>query len=213
MKKYYLKIVFLIILFVLPISAKAECSYSQKVRLQKLAGSVNFSYRYTESQYQVTFQVVVSNLTSEIYMVDQSTGRYYYSDNKDFTINGYGDGKTIRYDFYAKDKDCSTTTIFSSYLTLPSYNPYYTSEICKGVEEFKFCQKWLKHSMSYREFYDEVMSYKNKTEEIPKVIKPKEEFKWDKVILFWSKYYIYILLTIIIGGTIILYRHDKKTDL
>ncbi|MCI9233258.1 MAG: hypothetical protein HFH08_01520 [Bacilli bacterium] len=213
MKKYYLRIVFLIVLFIAPITVKAECNYKDRVRLQKLAGNVNFGYRYQETKYSVTFEIIVSNLTNEIYMIDRSTGKYHYSNNEDFTLTNYQSGDTIRFDFYAKDASCTDEKLFTNYVTLPTYNPYYSSDICKGIENFELCQKWLKHSMTYKEFYDGVTKYLNKQEIIPEPAKPEEEFNWDAIIEFWADYYLYILLTIIIVGGIILYFHDKKSDL
>ena len=213
MKKYYLRIVFLVVLFAIPFGAKADCNYNDKVRLQKLAGNVSFGYRYNETKYSVVFEITVSNLTNEIYMIDRSTGRYYYSNNQDFTLENYQSGKTIQFDFYARNASCTDEKLFTNYVTLPTYNPYYSSDICKGIENFEFCQKWLKHSMTYKEFYDGVTKFLNKAEVKPEPIEPEEEFNWDAVIEFWTNYYIYILLTIIIGGGIILYLHDRKSDL
>lgn len=215
MKKYYFKIVFLMVLCAIPLTAKAECSYGEKVRLQKLAGNVNFAYRYKDTAYSVVFEMTVSNLTNEIYMVDRLTGKSYYSNNKDFKISNYQSGSLIRYDFYAKDSSCTEDVLFSNYVTLPTYNPYYGSELCEKIEEFKLCQKWLKHGMTYKEFYTGVTQYLNKKEEEPgiKPETPKEEFDWEPVIQFWADYYLYILLGIIIVGGVILYLHDKKTDL
>lgn len=213
MKKYYLRIVFLVVLFAIPLIAKADCSYNDKVRLQKLAGNVSFGYRYNETKYSVIFEITVSNLTSEIYMVDRSTGRYHYSNNEDFKLENYQPGETIRFDFYARDANCTSEKLFTNYVTLPTYNPYYSSDICKGIEDFEFCQKWLKHSMTYKEFYEGVTNYLNKAEVKPEPVESEEEFNWDAIIEFWAKYYIYILVTIIIGGGIILYLHDRKSDL
>lgn len=214
MKRYYLGIVFLIVLFAIPFSAKAECSYSDKVRLQKLAGNVNFGYRYKETQYTITFDVTVSNLTNSIYMVEYSSGKRYYANNQDFTISGYQPGRTIRFDFYAKDSSCIEGIIFTNYVTLPSYNPYYNSDVCKGIEDFKLCQKWLKHNMTYQEFYTGVMNYKNSQAEKPKEEeKNKNSFDWEVIVKFWSKYYIFILLGIIVTCGIVIYQYDKKSNL
>lgn len=217
MKKYYLGIVLFIVLFTVPFHAKAECSYKDIVRLKKLAGNVSFSYRYIETKNNVNFEVTVSNLTSEIYMIDRSFGKYYYSNNEDFTIKGYFPGKTVRFDFYAKDSTCTDKKLFTNYITFPFYNNYHESYICKDIPEFELCQKWLKHDMTYQEFYDSVTKYLNKTEVVPeKPNQEKEEFDWEKVIQFWADYYLYILLTIIIVGGLILliYEiHERKSDL
>lgn len=215
LKKYYFCIVFLILLFAVPFYVKADCTYNEKVRLQKLAGNVNFSYHYTETEHSIIFNITVSNLTSELYMIDQTTKKTYYANNEDFVIEGYTPGSTVQFDFYVRDSSCETKSIFTNYVTLPSYNPYYKNEICKGIEEYKFCQKWLKHNMTYKEFYNNVLNYK--TKEIEKVKeeekKVKEEFDWAIVIDFWAKYYVYILLAIIIIGGVTLYLYDKNTDL
>lgn len=213
MRKYYLKIVFFVVLFTIPLSVKADCSYKDKVRLQKMAGNVSFGYRYNETKYSVIFEITVSNLTNEIYMIDRSTGRYYYANNEDFTLNNYQPGETIRFDFYARDASCTKEKLFTNYVTLPAYNPYYTSDVCKGIEDFELCQKWLKHNMTYKEFYDGVTKYLNVQEIKQEPVKSKEEFDWEGVIEFWANYYLYILLTIIIVGGVILYLHDKKSDL
>lgn len=213
MKKYYLGIVFLVVLFAAPFHVKADCSYNDRVRLQKLAGNVSFGYRYNETKYSVIFEITVSNLTNEIYMIDRSTGRYHYSNNQDFKLENYQPGETIQFDFYARNTGCTSEKLFTNYVTLPTYNPYYSSDICKGIEDFELCQKWLKHSMTYKEFYEGVTKFLNKTEIKPEPIEPEEEFNWDAIIEFWANYYIYILLTIIIGGGIILYLHDRKSDL
>lgn len=215
MRKYYLGIVFLIVLFAVPLHAHA-CSYTEKVRLKKLASNVNFSYRYTEVEDTVSFQITVSNLTSDIYMVDTSTGQAYYSNNEDFVISGYHSGQQVKFSFYAKDSNCLEGTILNNYVTLPTYNIYYKEAICNGVEDYKLCQKWLKHNMSYSEFYDGVYQYRNKVTEKEKELekqKEKQTINYEKIIDIWSKYYVFILGAIIIIGGIILYRYDKKTDL
>lgn len=213
MKKNYMFLMFTIIMFVLPMVANAECSYSEKVRLQKLAGNVSFSYNYIETDSGVTFDVIVSNLTNELYMVDYSTGQTYYSNNEDFVIRGYDHGKSIRFDFYVKDKTCSETSIFSNYVTLPSYNYYYKKEICEGLEDYKLCQKWVKINMTYEQFKEEIKKYKNKnniTQDEQTLI---DSFNWDIVVEFWAKYYIYILVGIIALCGVTMYIYDKKSEL
>lgn len=212
MKKYSL-VVFLIALFTFPIRVNAVCSYKDQVRLQKIAGNVTFSYRYIESKYNVQFQITVSNLTSELYMIDTSTMKTYFSDNQDFVIDGYESGKTIRFDFYAKDSGCTPNRLFSSYVTLPSYNPYHTNRLCEGIEDFTLCQKWLKNQMTYKEFYEGIMNYKKETVIEPPAEEKKEEFDWEIVVQFWADYYIYILVAVIIISIYGMYRYDKKTDL
>ncbi len=216
MKKYYLKILFLIVLFTFPLKVKADCSNIEKVRLQKLAGNVNFSYRYKESSYgTIVFGITVSNLTSELYMIDHSSGKRYYSDNQDFTISDYKPGKTIQFDFYEKSGSCIQDVVFTNYVTLPYYNTYYNSRICQDVQEFKLCQKWLKTRISYKKLYEEITKYKTKKliEQEEKNVEEVKKTNYEKIVEFWAKYYIYILLTIIIICSGLRYYLDKKTDL
>ena len=212
MKKYYFVIVFLLVLFVIPFRVKAACSYSDKVKFQKIAGNVNFSYNYVDTQYSVIFNITVSNLKNDIYMVDTSTGRTYYSNNEDFIIEGYKPGDTIRFDFYIKDSSCMSQTIFSNYVTLPSYNRFYKNTLCEGIENFDYCQKWFKHNMTYKEFYEGIIAYKN--QRTSQVEIPEEKKEWDILIIeFWGKYYLFILLGIIAICMIIMYFYDRKNTL
>lgn len=214
MKKYYLGIVFLLVLFIAPIKGKAYCTYSEKIRLKKLASNVSFSYRSVENiGGTITFQVTVSNLQDELYMIDKSSGRTYYSNNQDFIIDGYLPGKTIEYEFYDRSGQCIEGVIFTNYVTFPFYNSYYNSRLCEQAQEFRLCQKWLKHKMSYRDLADEINKYKEtKKEEIVKQEEPKEP-DYEKIVDFWAKYYIYILVGIIAVCISIMWYLDKKTDL
>lgn len=214
MKKYYLKIVFLLVLFAIPWNVNAACSYNERVRLQNLVHHVDFNYQYNETQYALTFDITVANLTNEIYMIDRSTGKRYDSNNQDFVISGYTPGQTIYFDFYAKNSECFTKSIFINHVVLPSYNGYYKDPLCKGKEYLKVCQKWLKHNMSYKEFRTSVLNFKDPVQEEKEAKKEeKEEIDWETVIAFWADYYLYILLAIIIIGILVMYFYDKKSDI
>ena len=103
-------------------------------------------------------------------------------------------------------------TIFSNYVTLPSYNRFYKNTLCEGIENFDYCQKWFKHNMTYKEFYEGIIAYKN--QRTSQVEIPEEKKEWDILIIeFWGKYYLFILLGIIAICMIIMYFYDRKNTL
>lgn len=213
MKRYYFVII-AFCLFFLPGVVEAKCNYADKVRLQKLAGNVLFSYDYHENDYAVTFDVTVSNLTPDLYMVDVSTGKTYRFNNQDIVISGYRSGATIQFNFYAVDAECANEkeAVFTNYVTLPNFNPFYREQICEGINDYKLCQKWMKMDISYTEFYKLVYQYKQKQsssvieeEEVEEEVSLGEQFFY-----FWEKYYIYILGIVLIGCLLGFYLYNRS---
>src|SRR5574344_531645 len=78
-------LIFIAILMMLPVYVKASnCDYSEQARLKRLASNVTTSYDYIESNDSVKFSVTLTNLNSDIYILDKSTGKtYYYKYYKD----------------------------------------------------------------------------------------------------------------------------------
>lgn len=192
LRRYYL-VIWAFFLFFGMYHVDASCSYTDKVKLQKLAGNVLFSYQYHESNYGVTFDVTISNLTPNIYMVDRATGKVYRSNNQDIVITGYKSGGTNRFDFYATDQECTTDIIFTNYLTLPSFNPFYKEKVCEGASEYKLCQKWIKMDISYTEFYRLVYDYKQNKVDIEIEEEVPTESAGEQFFYFWEKYYLFVL--------------------
>ena len=148
-------------------------------------------------------------------IVDSTTGRsYYYSDtnNGELILSGYSSGQTISYTIYYPDKMCVEAVLGVKYVNLPTYNPYYTNNICDGLTNYSLCQKWVKHGLTEDEFVKKVNEYKESLIIEEEKKETLEDIKgiFDYVLEFFFDYYMYILPTIIVGGIIGIIYLDRK---
>ena len=218
MKRIGLLIVSAILLF--PLQVKAQCSTAETVRLQKIAGNVNFKVDYTENYPIVKFHVTISNLHPDIKIFDMHTGNIYTygmdpNNPTEVAVYNYDDDRTLEYEIYSTYANCPDEIVFKNYVTLPSYNHYYKNEQCEGLQNYKLCQKWEKNKLNYAEFTETMVEYKE-THKIPEAGQKQEEEEneiSDKVIEFISKYYMIILIPIIVICSGLMIYLDKKDDL
>ena len=214
MKKKVFLILFSIITFMLPSIVEA-CSYSDAARLKKIVSNISFSYDYIEEERNIKFSVFVNNMHNDIYFKDAITGlTYYKSETEEITINNYNQGSSIRYIFYGNNEACKDVELSIQYVSLPYYNSFYKDELCKGIEEFKLCQKWTSTGIkNYSEFKKEVYNYRqslkdnNITEEEVKIV---NQSILQIVLGYIFKYYYVVLIIIIIVCLVAIYRLNKK---
>lgn len=211
------KILIFSLLMFIPNVIKAECGYNEKVRLQSLASNLDFTYNYKEVQngqfYKADFSITITNLHPELYIDDNSRGETYYYSGKEVTINNYNAGSTIGFEIYANSGSCKGSYLLTNYVTLPPYNSFYKDPICNDVTDFKLCNRWNRVTLSYDEFVNTVKRYKEQKkqeEEIPN-IKEDEDLAL-KIIVFLSKYSLYIFGGIIIICSGLIFYLSRKDD-
>lgn len=210
MKKFLTAFILLIILS--PINSKAlVCSDKEKVKFQELAKNIATTYNYTETNNQVTFNITFSNIPEGFRIYDYVNKVEHPYTASEITLNGYQAGVSYRFDYYTNDILCQYSRLYSSYINLPSYNPYYNDNICSNLD-YKYCNKWQKINMSYDEFIKDVTEYRKSLEIIekgPNVDDIKGIF--DYIIEIYIKYY-YIILPLFIGFAIfyIIYYNRKQ---
>ena len=205
------------LLMIMPNVVNAECDYTQKSKLQALASNLNFTYNYKETDNginsSVDFNITISNLNPNFYIVDQSNIRVLYYNNKnEVTINNYKPGTTTEFIIYGNSGDCKGLELLSNYITLPSYNRFYKDSVCDGIEDYKLCKRWTKVDLSHDEFVKKVNEYREqmKVEEVPNV--EKELSFGEKVIRFLTKYSIYLFGGIIVVCSVLIFYLNRKDD-
>ena len=218
MKKIGFLIIITILLF--PLAVEAKCSTAETVRLQKIAGNVNFKLDYTENYPIVKFHVTISNLHPDIKVFDLHTGNTYTygmdpNNPTEVAVFNYDADRTLEYEIYSTYNACPDEIVFKNYVTIPPYNHYYKNEQCKGLEKYKLCQKWEKNNINYAEFTETIQKYKEEYK-IPdagqKIEDDKSKF-YDQIVNFISKYYAIILIPIIVICIGLIIYLDKKDDL
>jgi len=211
MKKYGFCLLVIMILL-MPTSAKAIiCSNQDKVRLQKLANNIATSYSYTEENHNVVFQIKLSNIHPDLVIVDYKTNVRYGYQGGELTISNISPNTQYRFDVYTDKYFCHHELLYTHYVNLPAYNPYYDDPICVGKENNPLCQKWNAMNLSYDELKLELQT----KEEIQEVKTENKQIKgfYDYLSEFYLKYY-YVILPLIIGvGIGGIYYYNRKNDL
>jgi hypothetical protein len=199
----------IIILLMFPIIVKAQCSNQEMTKYKTLAGNITSSYEY--NQENNTFTAIIGNVHSDLYLRDTTNNNEYRPANpgiNEIRISNLEPGKNKKITIQPQNSGCSSFSILTLYITPPYYNKYYTDPICENNDN-KLCSKWANtEALSYEKFVETI---KNTTEEqIQEEQEPELEEKKYSFLEFLADYYIVILLTIIILGSISIYKIDKK---
>lgn len=208
----------------------AECSNSEKVRLDSLAAKVKTTYELAQMETDIpslpseadpeasenikidVFKVGIINVTDELYVEvteknDKSQIKRYTSSDalEDEIIYFYSENayeaKEYTMKIYANTSACKGTLLQSRTISLPVYNQFADLPVCtEQYPEFAYCQKFLNAEVSYTQFSSELENYKNKTEE-QEQIKEQEKSFLEKVKDYYKEHKIIIFSA---AGTIII---------
>lgn len=206
-------IVFLLLMLPIHVFAADDCDVSTKAKLKQLASNINISYVPNEINNTVTFTATINNVYPglKIYSVitkgwfDHSNG----IDNQNtIVMSGLNPGMSYRLDVYSENLDCGEEALSVYYITLPDYNSFYKDPLCKGIEDYKLCGKWEKHTLTHEQFTKEIDRYKqslNKNEE-----KAEEKELKNPILSFITQYYYIFIGVVIIVGAYVAYIRNKK---
>lgn len=206
MKRYLILLVLAMIMMTLPskVSAASLCENRVLSDYKSLASNINIHYTYSMKDDKPVFDITISNIYEDIYVVDSSKNKTYKF--KDFTsdyeliLKGYSDNQTIKLQFYTSTTGCYGQLLSTRYVTLPNYNEYSSDEVCNGAEEYSLCQRWGAMSLSYEEFVSKVNNYKEGKNK-PPIVEEEETKKLslaEIIFKFIGSYYVFLVSGIII---------------
>lgn len=210
MKKVFLIIA--IFCISIPNIVKAECSTDEKIALSKMVSNIKITPVFNEDTEK--FNILISNITPNIYFRDMNTKTNYQNTGGEVVIYNVEPNESYRLKFFSAINACYGETITSTYVTLPGYNKYYKDPLCEGLDEYKICQKWVNYNYDRAKFEEEINKIEKKEVEKLKQQKGREEVKgiYDYLGEIYEKYYYFVLPVIIIGGIILIMRLRKKED-
>lgn len=214
MKKIYL-FALLSLALLIPTIVKADCNDQESIIIQNKARNITTSYLYDETNNRYT--ITLNNITNEFKVYSYRLGRYINSNNGEANIVVNAGGE-YRFDISLKADTCGYNITEYKYVKLPFYNRYYNSDICKGIEEFKYCQKWFDTYQYDSKVIDQINNYKNNlkkndTKEDNKHIKSIFEYVLDFLIKYYKIIAYIILPIILIILIVIIIRKRKKEEL
>ena len=191
------------------------CRYDDLAYLKKLAANINYTYSYVENNGTVSFSVTLTNLQSNLYVVDLTKNSTYTYKDTEMTIDNYEGGQVVKYNIYTNAGECTDQILYTIVFTLPTYNPFYNDELCKDIPDYELCQKWSTHKLDYQGFKTNVKNYlstlNNSDEE--KKLEETKELQYSKVLKFLSENYYIPLVVIIISIGVWMYIYNKKSNI
>lgn len=196
------------VLCILPNKIKASCSDSELIRLSNLAKNVQYSYTYDDDKK--LFTITFSNLTNELKLVN-------YYDDKEYVANGEiniekNSPGNYKFEIYSNDNKCTYDVLISKYVQIPYLNRYKDEEQCKGIEDFKYCSKWLSSDISYETWNSKVNEYRNNLKEKKQESNTKKNL-FDQIREFYIDNYYIVLPSILVVVLIAIYIKDKKDSI
>ncbi len=196
------------ILLICPIFIKAECNYNKHTEFSNFANYITYETEYSKSdaKFTITFYNVIKGLSFKI-----GKNTFEPTENDTIVLTDIEEGRIL--DIYVYGTDGCSSQVGNLNVTLPYYNPYYGTEICKGYENLTLCAsnftatKATKQMIEKtKESYDNVIIQEsNETTEEPSAIKEIGSKVWD----FFVKYVSKVLLIIGSGVLSVIYYDNK----
>lgn len=191
----------------------AGCDFSDVARMKQIVSNINVSYNYRIVNDEAYFDVIINNLTNDIYVTDN----YYKGEFHNF-INGelvlYNvKANSIYLKFNSNRLECRGLLLGNKYEQFPIFNKYYDDEVCSGIKGLSYCNKWVNKEYTFEEVKSAVEKHNSitpKTEEPTQVIYKKTLL--DKVIAFYLKYYYIVLAAVIVFCVTIIIINKRKNQ-
>ena len=148
--------VLLLVAILFPALVKTDCSYERQAELSKIAGNVQFDTEYQFDGEYMNFEVHISNIQNDIYVVGDDDTKIY----SDKTIVYENSGFDSEYRIDSNDHTCPGVLLMKRNVFIPHFNAYAKSSLCETYPEFKYCYLWSDtKSISKEEFEDEMRNY------------------------------------------------------
>ena len=156
--------VFLVALFmVFPFTVNADEINNVESTYSALNGLVTengYTYYYVNGVKQTGFQVIMTNLTNDLYAKD-IYGKIVAGGQEN--VFAYASG-SYYFDIYSNDSNCPGLYLIRKTITLPVFNVYSLYDECKQYPNFRLCSYWGNLNISQEQFMSEFNTYKNRLE-------------------------------------------------
>ena len=203
---YFLVLVFC--LFVSPLVSYASCDDSRLAELSKIASNVQFSYSYDVVLNRPEFKVNMSNITSDIYVVDSFENVFTGFE----ASYGYQFINTITYDIYSNDINCQGEKLMSKSVNIPSYNKYSMYKECEDHRDLALCQVWAYYEFENDDIFYNIIKESNKIKKATDIKKDtnNNSFLDDIIDFIMSNLFVIILVFLLMFIYIILIIRRRK---
>lgn len=198
---------FVLMLFISCNNINATCNENIKTAASKV--NIDKKVITNIADDEIYFQIQISSLTNDMYVnvienEDNTSKNYYYKDTKDglLKINSYYLYDKIKWTakIYSNNNECKRELLKTLSIETPKFNDYYSSNECKKLYVPKYCGFFADTSnINKEEFLKLMKEYEENLNATP----------MNKVLKFIINYYLYIIIPIIIIGSIYLIKIIK----
>ena len=203
------------VFFLLPSNAKAlMCSNQDKLAFVEQAKNITVNYEYVEHDDDVDFTIKISNIPDKFIVYDAVNVVNHVNEGSEIVISNIRKNKTYKFGIYVDDFLCKGKLLYTHYIQIPAYNKYYKDELCKGLEDYKLCYKWLNTRMTYDEWKHEMLKYIDKlNQKEENKIKEEEKELFEQLFIIITNYYFIIIPALILILILAKVIYNKKHDL
>lgn len=189
-----------------------ECSPSFKQNISKIANSIKIDYQYIDDiNSNNKFKFIVSEIPKNITIEDNIRPGVYKNDSNSNTTIKESDivegGISNTFTFYYTGNECDVYSIKKQTIKLPFYNEYWDKEICKGLENYTYCKKFVSVKIKYNTLEKRVneIKEKNKDKNISKISNNKNNKNFNLINII-----VIISIILIIISIIIINKNNKR---
>ena len=210
MEKVKYLICFIVCVFACPLVSNAECSYERQAELSRIASNVQFSYTYEIDNLvqSAIYNVLVTNVTNDIYIVDD------YGIVISGGVEGnrtYQGNNNISFTIYSNDLNCRGQKISTQHISLPVYNKFYSTEVCKQNMDNELCFLWRNNEAYALSDFEKII---NNNKQVQKDNDEVAEQTFDYI--EFLKQNKLIIITIIVGAmvfsVVVLFLRKRRGD-
>ena len=178
------------------------------------------SYEYeeiineNEKFNKVYFDVKLSNIHNDVYILDeQNYQNIYNNETNEIIISKQKPGSHLKFSIYGNKPGCYEEKLTTVYVTLPSFNEFYTDPIWKNIPKYSLCNKWATLNISHDEFIKKVNSYIKSLGKDPEIQETKNNITlFEKILDILAKYSLFIFVPIIILCAVLIFYLVRKDD-
>ncbi len=197
----------ILVLLICPIMLKAECNYDKHTEYTTFAQRIQYETEYSmgDSKFTVTFYNVIKGLKLKM-----GKTTYEPDENDTVILSGMEEGKLM--DIYVYGNDGCNSQVHNISFTLPYYNPYFGTEICRGYENLTLCASKFTETKATKKMIEKTKeSYDNVIiqDKNPNETVEEEEKFISKAWNFFTKYVLKVILAIASAGIAIVYYDNK----
>ena len=132
---------------------------------------------------------------------------------KEIVIENVKPGKYLKFLVYGNIDNCREEKVTTIYVTLPSFNKYYTDELCRNIPDYSLCNKWANIKMTHEKFTQKVQAYLDSLiVSSENTASENQESVFEIIIAFLAKYSLIIFGSIIIICAGLIFYLVRKDD-